>query len=92
MESTNIPITWASIWTMLTLIGTITLGSAGILNWIYRELNAIRKDASEIKLAMAKEYVTLASLHEFEQRIERSLVRIETRLDDMAGEQREGAE
>ena len=66
------------------MIGTIVLGSAAILNWIYRELNAIRRDASEIKLAMAKEYVTIDNLREFEQRIERSLVRIETRLDDIS--------
>jgi hypothetical protein len=87
MESVNLPLTWASLWTVLSLLGTILFGSGAILNWIYRELNAIRRDASEIKVAMAKEYVTLSSLHEFEQRIERSLGRIESRLDGMVGEQ-----
>lgn len=75
------PVTWSTIATAISYIGSAVLVSAAVLLWIYRELNNLRAEISEFRIEVAREYVTAVSLRHLEERLETSLQRLGDRLD-----------
>lgn len=74
-------IDWQSITTAVMFIGTVLAGSSAILLWIYRELNNIRDAQSKLHVMIVEEFVNFEVLDKLEGRVEKSIQRIEGRLD-----------
>lgn len=72
---------WQSLTTAIMFIGTVLAGSSAILMWIYRELNNIRDAQAHLHVKIVEEFVNYETLHQLEERMEKSVQRIEGRLD-----------
>jgi len=72
------PITWGEITSVILPVVTLAVGS---VVWIQKQINDVRKDLSEYKESVAKEYVTQTTLEKVEGRIVEAINKLGDRLD-----------
>lgn len=72
---------WQSITSAIMFVGTVLGGSAAILLWIYRELNNIREVQNRLHVKLVEEFVSHEVLGQMEERLNKTVERIEGRLD-----------
>lgn len=72
---------WQSLATAIMFIGTVLAGASATLLWIYRELNNIREAQNKLHVKIVEEFVSFEVLNQLEARLNKSVERIEDRLD-----------
>lgn len=85
-------VTWGSLIAAGTLALAIVGGTVGILNWLYSESNALRKEVTQVQIDIAKNQVTKSefkqSMQELTDKFDRSFEKLEKRFDQKLDYQR----
>ena len=72
---------WNSLVTVISYLGVVLMGASAILLWIYRELNNIRDALYKLHIKIIEEFVSSETHRTFEEKVDKSIGRIEERLD-----------
>lgn len=83
-EAANKVVTWSALVAGIGVALTIVGGSTGILQWLYRENNELRKEIAAIRIESAQNQVTKREMQtivgEMSSRLEKRLDRLEARI------------
>lgn len=74
---------WNNLVSVVSYLGVVLMGASAILLWIYRELNNIRDALYRLHIKIVEEFVSYETHRAFEEKVEKSIGRIEERLDSV---------
>jgi hypothetical protein len=80
-------VTWSAFLGAFTLVGLVVGGAWSILSWQYTENNRLRKELTDLQIAVVKESVTRPELHEImkelSDRFDKRIDKLEARILDL---------